>query len=142
MAWAPFTGGNQVSFAHQKSGASFWPVRSNGHLHTGRCLRGPSGRRSLRQRYVRLWAREPVGATVAVQGDAILESLRWIGGLDLLPQITSATAVAGFDRLAQVGTIQPCEETVFLLPGKGIKNAGAIAEMYSAREGATHVSDN
>jgi threonine synthase len=75
--------------------------------------------------------RETGGTTVAVEEDAILGALRRIARLGLLPELTSATAVAGFDRLTQVGAIRAREETVVLLTGTGIKNAGAIADMYS-----------
>ncbi|HKX41400.1 MAG TPA: threonine synthase [Burkholderiaceae bacterium] len=74
--------------------------------------------------------RDSGGSTVAVQEDAIVESLKQIARLGLLPELTSATAVAGFDRLARDGVIQAREETVVILTGTGIKNAGAIAELY------------
>ncbi|MDP9650751.1 threonine synthase [Paraburkholderia caledonica] len=71
------------------------------------------------------------GTTVAVKEEAIVEALRRIGRLGLLPELTSATAVAGFDQLIKVGAVQAREETVVLLTGTGIKNAEAIADMYS-----------
>jgi threonine synthase len=71
---------------------------------------------------------------MAVEEEAIVEALRRIARLGLLPELTSATAVAGFDRLTKVGAIRAREETVVLLTGTGIKNAGAIADMYSVNE--------
>jgi threonine synthase len=70
------------------------------------------------------------GITVAVQEEEIIESLKRIARLGLLPELTSATAVAGFDRLVCDGAIQAREETVVILTGTGVKNAGAIAELY------------
>jgi threonine synthase len=75
--------------------------------------------------------KETGGTTVAVKEEAIVEALRRIALLGLLPELTSAVAVAGFDRLKEVGAIHAREETVVLLTGTGIKNADAIADMYA-----------
>ena len=72
------------------------------------------------------------GATVAVEEEAIVEALRRTALLGLLPELTSATAVAGFERLIRMGSIRASEETVVILTGTGLKNAGAIAELYEA----------
>lgn len=70
------------------------------------------------------------GTTVAVEEEAIVQALRRTALLGLLPELTSATAVAGFERLARMGSIRPSEETVVILTGTGIKNADAIAQLY------------
>lgn len=71
------------------------------------------------------------GRTVAVEEGAIVAALRRTALVGLLPELTSATAVAGFDRLAQEGFIKPSEETVVILTGTGIKNAGTISDLFT-----------
>ncbi|MBS0342530.1 MAG: pyridoxal-phosphate dependent enzyme [Proteobacteria bacterium] len=85
----------------------------------------------LRLKEVVTAVRESGGSTVALEEEAIVAALRRIALLGLLPELTSSTAVAGFDRLIQGGTIKASEETVVILSGTGIKNAGAIAELYA-----------
>lgn len=85
----------------------------------------------LRLKEVVTAVRSSGGRTVALEEDAIVAALRRTALLGLLPELTSATAVAGFDRLAQGGFIHSSEETVVILSGTGIKNAGAISELYA-----------
>jgi len=84
----------------------------------------------LRLREVVTAVRTSGGCTVAVGEDAIIAALRRTALLGLLPELTSATAVAGFDQLARDGLIKPGEETVVILSGTGIKNTDAISEAY------------
>lgn len=71
------------------------------------------------------------GATVALQEQAIVDALRKVARTGLLPELTSATAIAGLDHLIQAGTVRESEETVVILTATGIKNADAIAEMFA-----------
>jgi len=71
------------------------------------------------------------GATVALQEQAIVDALKKAARTGLLPELTSATAIAGLDHLIQAGTIRENEETVVILTATGIKNADAIAELFA-----------
>ncbi len=71
------------------------------------------------------------GATVALQEQAIVDAFRKAARTGLLPELTSATAIAGLDHLIQAGTVHESEETVVILTATGIKNADAIAEMFA-----------
>ncbi|MDH2712396.1 threonine synthase [Klebsiella quasipneumoniae] len=85
----------------------------------------------LRLREVINAVRSSGGCTVALEEQAIIDALKRSARQGLLPEFTSATAVAGFERLIATGAIRASEETVVLLTGTGIKNAGAIAELFS-----------
>ncbi|MBS0450591.1 MAG: threonine synthase [Proteobacteria bacterium] len=85
----------------------------------------------LRLKEVVTAVRESGGSTLALEEEAIVAALRRTALLGLLPELTSSTAVAGFERLIQAGSIKASEETVVILSGTGIKNAGAISELYA-----------
>lgn len=84
----------------------------------------------LRLREIVTAVRSTGGRTVAVPEEQIVSALKRIALLGLLPEITSATAIAGFDQLTQNQVIHPREQTVVILTGTGIKNADAIAALY------------
>lgn len=87
--------------------------------------------RPLRLSEVITAVKDSGGSTVAVEEEAIVAALKRAALMGLLPEFTSATAIAGFERLVQMGTLHASEETVVILTGTGIKNANAIEALFA-----------
>lgn len=71
------------------------------------------------------------GQAIVVQEHEIIAALKRIALQGILPEPTSATALAGLERLIEQGTIKETEETVVLLTGTGIKTTPLLAELYA-----------
>lgn len=70
------------------------------------------------------------GASVAVPEEDIIRALRDLCTRGLFVEPTSAVAAA-FTSLTASGTIAPCETTVVLLTGSGLKAAAKVADLIA-----------
>lgn len=91
---------------------------------------GAAIRRPVRLAEILEALRESGGQTVALSEDQICAAVRRLAAAGLYAEPTSALAAAAIDVLVQRGAIQPCERTIALLTGTGLKSTQFMAQLF------------